>query len=141
MGPNNKKKKLSLRAHLIWLVVVAVIPVVFFSAILVTNVAQQRTEALEVNLRSTTKALSAAIDEQIVTVISSLKILSEVEDFSSSYIPDLHRRIKKFVTNQKDWISISVSDVHGTQLFNTYYAYGEALPLLTEEQYFKDSQP
>lgn len=123
-----KAKRLSLRAHLVGLVVVAVIPVVFFAATLVAFLARQRIETLEVNLKSTTKALGAAVDQQIISVVSSLKILGEVEDFSSTYIPDLHKRLKRFVKNQKDWISISVADANGIQLFNTALPYGSKLP-------------
>lgn len=136
MSIHTSSKKLSIKHHLIGLVLIAVIPVVFFAGGLVTYLAQQRTAALEDNLLGTTKALSAALDEQIVSVVSSLKILSEVEEFHPDSIQYLHKRLKKFVSNQKDWAYISFVDPQGTQIFNTSTNFGKKLPRLKGDPSF-----
>lgn len=138
MSFTSSPKKLSIKHHLIGLVLIAVIPVVFFAAGLVTFLAQQRSEALEANLLGTTRALSSAIDEQIVSVLSSLKILSEVEDFHPDSIQYLHKRLRKFVSNQKDWGPISFVDPRGEQIFNTSASFGKKLPRLNTDPAFQE---
>lgn len=137
MNQKASLKKLSIKHHLIGLVLITVIPVVFFAAGLVTYLAHQRSEALESNLLGTTKALTAAVDEQIVSVISSLKILSEVEDFHPDSIQYLHKRLSEFVKNQKDWSYISFVDPSGVQIFNTSKAFGSKLPRLKSDSSFQ----
>jgi signal transduction histidine kinase len=130
-------KKLSIRHHLIGLVLITVIPVVFFASGLVAYLAQQRSEALQNNLIGTTKALNAAIDEQIVSVVSSLKILSEVEDFHPDKIQYLHKRLRRFVDHQQDWSHIAFVDTRGTQIFNTASDFGKKQPRLNSEKTFR----
>lgn len=130
--------KLSIRHHLIVLVLVAVIPVVVFSAVLVSYLSQQRSQALEVNLLGTTKALNSAVDEQIISMTSSLTMLSEVEDFGPSRIQYLHQRLRHFVNSHPGWVSIALTDTSGVQIFNTHKSYSTKLPRLNGEKFFKE---
>ncbi|HXH74736.1 MAG TPA: sensor histidine kinase [Bacteriovoracaceae bacterium] len=131
-------KKLSIHHHLVGLVLIAVIPVVLFACGLVAYLAYQRSEALENNLLGTTRALNSVLDEQIVSVVSSLKILAEVEDFNPDSIQYLHKRLRRFVNNQGDWAYISFVDTQGTQIFNTATSYGnKKLPILKKDSSFR----
>lgn len=112
-------KKLSIRHHLVGLVLVAVIPVVLFAAGLVGYLSKERSKTLEVNLLGTTKALNAAVDEQMIAMRSSLNMLSEVEDFMPSRIQYLHTRLRHFVKSHPAWDSITFADTSGVQIFNT----------------------
>jgi signal transduction histidine kinase len=129
--------KYSIKHHLVGLVMIAVIPVVFFAAGLIVYLAKERSAALEDNLLSTTRALNVAIDEQIVSVVSSLKILSEVEGFHPDSIQFLHKRLKTFVKNQQGWSFIALTDTQGTQILNTSSNFGMRLPRLNRDNSFK----
>jgi signal transduction histidine kinase len=130
-------KKLSIRHHLVGLVLVAVIPVVLFAAGLVGYLSKERSKTLEVNLLGTTKALNAAVDEQMIAMRSSLNMLSEVEDFMPSRIQYLHTRLRHFVKSHPAWDSITFADTSGVQIFNTAKRYGIRLPRLKNEEFFR----
>ncbi len=131
-------KKLSIRHHLVGLVLVAVIPVVLFAAGLVGYLSKERSKTLEVNLLGTTKALNAAVDEQMIAMRSSLNMLSEVEDFMPSRIQYLHTRLRHFVKTHPAWDSITFADTRGVQIFNTAKKYGTRLPRLKDEEFFRE---
>lgn len=110
---------------------------VLFSTGLVIHLADQRSEALENNILSTTRALVSAVDENIESMVSSLRILSESEGFEADTIQFLHKRLRLFVKKQKDWDYISFADTSGRQIFNTSVPYGRSLRRLNDEAWFK----
>jgi signal transduction histidine kinase len=134
------KTRLGLKTYLMGLVLVAILPVLFFAALLIGFLTFQQLDSTETSLKGTTRALAAAVDEQIVSVKSSLKILSLVEDFDTSNMRDLHRRLSRYVKTQPGWASISLALPNGRQLFNTAKPLGEKLPLWSEQEFFREVQ-
>lgn len=131
--------RLSIKHHLVMLVLVAVIPLMLFATGLVKYLSEEGSQTLEVNLLGTTKALRAAVDEQIISMSSSLTMLGEVEDFGPSRIEYLHTQLRHFVENHPGWDSISFTDTDGVQVFNTASAYGKKLPSLKKEEFFRET--
>lgn len=88
----------------------------------------------------TTRALNEAIDRQVSTVIAALQILTETEDFDleRDKLHILHKRLKRSIENQKDWIGLSYSDLEGNQFFNTSRPFGEKLPSFASESFFQE---
>ena len=129
--------KFSIHHHLIGLVFVAIIPVMLFASGLVFHLAEQRSQTLESNILSTTKALVSAMDENIVSVATSLKILAESEGFEADTVQFLHKRLRDFVKKQKDWDHISFVDTNGVQIFNTQNRFGSKLPRLSSDPSFR----
>lgn len=129
--------KFSIHQHLVGLVLVAVIPVMLFASGLVIHLANQRSETLESNILSTTKALVSAVDENLIAVATSLRILSESEGFEADTVQFVHKRLRDFVKREKDWSHISFVDTRGVQIFNTAERFGKKLPRLSQDPSFK----
>lgn len=129
--------KLSILHHLVGLVMIAIIPVMLFASGLVFYLAKQRSETLENNILSTSKVFVTAVDENLVSVVTSLRILSESEGFEADTVQFLHKRLRHFVKNEKDWNHISFVDTRGIQIFNTSVPFGKKLPRLHHEDYFR----
>lgn len=110
---------------------------VIFSTGLVIYLADQRSEAMENNVMGTTRALVSAVDENISSMVSGLRILSESEGFEADTIQFLHKRLRLFVKKETDWDHISFADTSGTQIFNTRMAFGKKLPRLNQEPWFR----
>ena len=128
--------KFSIHQHLIGLVFVAVIPLMLFTSGLVIHLANQRSQILETNILTTTKALASAVDENIVSVATSLRILSQSEGFEADTVQFLHKRLRNFVKKEKDWDHISFVDTRGVQIFNTSQPFGKRLPRLNSDPNF-----
>lgn len=130
--------KYSIHKHLVGLVFVAVIPVMLFASGLVIHLANQRSQTLESNILSTTKALVSAVDENLIAVATSLRILSESEGFEADTVQFVHKRLRNFVRREKDWSHISFVDTRGVQIFNTAERFGKKLPKLSSDPSFKE---
>lgn len=128
----------SIRSRLVALVLVSLFPVLIFAGSLASFLTYRQIESIELGLKGTTKALSEAIDRQIVAVIASLQILTETEDFDldGEGLRILHQRLRKIVVKQKDWKALAYSGADGKQIFNTARAYGEILPNLRDQNFF-----
>lgn len=124
---------------MILLVGVALTPILIFTGSLIAFLAHQQQETVDINLRGTTQALAAAVDEQMTAIVSSLQILAVVEDFDRSYLPDLHRRLTRYVKSQPHWISISLAHSDGTQIFNTATGLRDSLPSWVSQDLYKRS--
>ncbi len=132
-----EKKKYSIRKHLIGLVLISVIPVLFFCVVLIARVADDRSKEMIANYRASAQSTRVVFDQQILSVISSLKILAEVEDFNPAVIQHFHLRLRRYVSNQKVIQSIALVDTRGIQIFNSSSHYGKKLSPLKAENYFK----
>lgn len=127
----------SLKFHLITLVVVAVLPVLLYSASLLIYLSLEQSKAIERNLKSTTRALAIAVDLQINSLISSANMLAMVEEFDHTKFKSLHGRLKRYVSNEVGWHSLSVADVNGRQYFNTILPYEATLPDWRDQDFFQ----
>ena len=132
------KKFTTIRHQLVKLLTAAMLPMFIFAACVVGYVAFQRQEALETSLKGTTRALSDALRSEIHSIQSNLALLVAVEDFDQKGMPDLHRRLKRFVDRQKYWSSIGVSGVDGQQIFSTIKPYGHKLPSWADQKFFQE---
>ena len=131
-------KQMTIKRQLIILVLAAVLPIVIFSAVMVGYTTTQQTKALDTSLRGNTRALSAAVDEQITAIKSSLSILAVVEDFDESNLRDLHRRLRRFVKSQPDWSSIGLASTDGQQIFSTLTDFGGKVPNWSDQFFFQE---
>lgn len=135
--PESLQKKKSLRAHLMILVSIALLPTLLFIAILVGVMTYQQVKSLDIGLKGTTRALSASLNNQISTIVSALEILIITEDFENADYKTLHKKLKRAVRDQEGWKSISIAFPTGEQIFNTYIPYGESLPSFKGAPFFE----
>jgi signal transduction histidine kinase len=131
--------KISVRSRLISLVLVSIIPVLIFAGVLASYLTYRQNENVEQSLRGTARALTVASDRQIHTVIATLQVLLELEDFAQGdqYLQSLHRRLQRVVKSQMDWIALAYTDTDGSQYFNTSRPFGEKLPSLKGQPFFE----
>jgi signal transduction histidine kinase len=132
------KKFTTIKRQLLLLVLTAILPIFLFSTYLLGYVAFQHMKAMDMSLKGTARALSSGVEEQITSIISSLRILAVVEDFDEANLKDLHRRLKRFVANQDGWSSIGLSSLDGTQTMSTYTEYGVELQPWNDQPFFKE---
>jgi signal transduction histidine kinase len=128
---------MKLRSHLIALVLAAVLPVVIFAGVVVGLLAREQRVTLELGLRGTTRALTAAVDERVASAITSLKLLAASEDFDTESFATFHRRATRAVGSQEGWQAVSVVRPDGEQLLNTTRPFGSRLASVADREYFQ----
>jgi signal transduction histidine kinase/ActR/RegA family two-component response regulator len=129
---------MKLRSHLVALILVAVLPVVMFSTIVVAVLADRERGATDRGLRSTARALAAAVDHMIENSITTLLALAAAEELDSGDLAAFHRVCLRVMPAQKVWDSIALFTPGGRQLVNVRQPFGAPLPSATNRPYLRE---
>lgn len=132
-------KFLTIKSKLVKLLSTAMLPMIFFSACVVGYVTYQRQAALDKSLNGTTNAISDTLKSELNSIQSHLALLVAIEDFTPERMPDLHRRLQRFVAKQKDWSSVSLSGLDGKQIISSMAPYGADLPSWADQKFFTET--
>src|SRR5205814_846710 len=115
-------------SHLITLVLVAVLPLLLFSAIVVGLAADSERDATERGLRATGRAVSSAVDHTLDNAIGALEVLATSELLDGGDLPGFHKVAARALEGQRGWLSVAVVDRAGRQVLNTLRPTGAELP-------------
>jgi len=127
---------MTLRSHLLALVLVALVPVVVFSVVLLAAFARHERAAVERGARETVRALTAIVDQQLdgaVDALSTLAVSSRIErgDWRAFY--DEARALKVL---HEAWETVFVADTDGHAILNIRVPYGTPLPSTRDHDAF-----
>jgi PAS domain S-box-containing protein len=123
------KKNMKLRSHLIALVVVAVLPVVIFTGVIVYVSYQQQKADLSRGMVDTARALSTALDREFLISIQSLKMLATSNRLDKGQLAEFYGEMKAALTAYgRAWQNIALLDPTGQQLINLQLPFGPPLP-------------
>jgi signal transduction histidine kinase/ActR/RegA family two-component response regulator len=128
---------MKLRSHLVVLVLVALLPVVLFSTIVVAVLAQHERDATDRGLRSTARALALAVDHVVENSITTLGALAASEHLDTGNLAAFHRASLRVMPGQTGWLSIALFAPAGEQLLNVLQPFGTPLPTGTDRAYFQ----
>ena len=117
-----------LRAHLITLVVAAVLPVVIFAGVMIVVASKQQQAAVDRGLLDTARALSLAVDRELEKAIAALATLATVEHLDSGDIRKFYQEAKRALAVNEGWETILLIDTSGQQIINLRQPFGLPLP-------------
>ncbi len=120
--------RMTLRSHLIMLVLVAVLPLLLFSAIVVGLAADSERDATERGLRATTHAVGTAVDHALDNAVGALQVLATSDLLDAGDLQTFHGVAVRALEGQRGWLSVAVVDQRGRQLLNTLRPSGSTLP-------------
>jgi PAS domain S-box-containing protein len=113
------------RAHLIVLVVAAVLPMVVFTAWLTMSLSGERRAGAERELADTSRAVANNLDREISAAIGTLNILGMSRNLLAGDLARFHDDAKRRVTSQSHWVAVVLSDGAGRELINTLRPPGD----------------
>jgi signal transduction histidine kinase/CheY-like chemotaxis protein len=119
---------MKLRSHLIILVLVAVLPLLVFSAILLGLAADSERDATERGLRATGRAMGTAVDHSLDNAIGALEVLGTSELLDAGDLTAFQAAAARVLKAQPGWLSVAVVDPTGRQRLNTLRPSGTELP-------------
>ena len=119
---------MKLRSHLIILVLVALLPLLVFSAIVLGLAADSERDATERGLRATGRAMGTAVDHTLDNAIGALEVLATSELLDAGDLPGFHAAAARALEAQPGWLSVAVVDPRGRQRLNTLRPTGTELP-------------
>jgi len=119
---------MKLRSHLIILVLVALLPLLVFSAIVLGLAADSERDATERGLRATGRAMGTAVDHTLDNAIGALEVLATSELLDAGDLRGFHAAAVRALEAQRGWLSVAVVDPRGRQQLNTLRPTGTELP-------------
>jgi PAS domain S-box-containing protein len=126
-----RQHSLSLRSHLVLLVLAALLPVVGFSTGVVVLLHRQERASVQRGLLETVRTLAVAVDQELRSSITALNALAASERLDKGDLAGFYGEAQRVLRAQHGtWESIVLSDPSGQQLINLRRPFGTPLPKL-----------
>ena len=126
-----------LRWHLIALILVALIPMVFFAGAIVLNLGREQRMSVERGLQTTVRALAIAVEREVAASIRALEVLATSDLLSRGDLAAFHAQATRAVDAQDVWYVLALTDPSGQLLLNTVRPFGASLPRIDDRDYFR----
>ncbi len=130
---------MSIRGHLLWLVLAAVVPVLAFSASMMFRAVDQQRSAMRDEIKDTTERLTLDVDNELREAISALEVLAVSRAVTQDDLPDLYALGKRVLASRPAWANIILVGVGGEHLLNLRLPYGAPLPPLNRPDFFLEA--
>jgi PAS domain S-box-containing protein len=130
-------RSLPLRWHLLALILVALIPMVFFAGVIVLNLGREQRASVERGLQTTVRALAIAVDREVAASIRALEVLATSDLLSRGDLAAFHAQATRAVEAQDVWYVLALTDPSGQLLLNTVRPFGASLPRIDDRDYFR----
>ena len=112
-------RRFSVRAHLIVLVLAAVLPMVVFTAWLSMSLSAERRSTVERETADSARAVANNIDRELTAVVGTLNILGMSRNLQAGDLVRFRDDAERRVTTQSHWIAVVLSNPSGREVMNT----------------------
>jgi len=133
-----------LRAYLLWLVLVTLLPGVVGASLLFVHQYQKSRAQFERNTMQTVRALVHTVDSKLLQAQAVAQTLSTLDALQERDFPRVHRQARAALQLAGDGMTAVLRERSGQQILNTAVAYGERLPVEASdslEQVFASGRP
>lgn len=131
--------RLSLRGHLLALILVTLLPMLVLGGALIGWLAAEQRRSVEYGLQETARALALAVDREITATIRGLQALARAEALLADDLAAFHDRAVVAQSQHPYWANISLTDADGQILMHTAKPFGTELPSVGRYNFFQVS--
>src|SRR5262252_1525954 len=117
----------SVRTHLVVLVLAPLLPLLFFAALMFWRDVQLRRDAVQRGMRDTARALSLAVDREIGSILAVAQTLAASPHLNSQDFKGFYDLSAGAAENSKS-AAIALFDHNGQMIINTTEKFGVSLP-------------
>ncbi len=110
------KIRLSLRSHLILLVLISMIPLLIFATAMVVRLSQAELETFRRGARERTLALITAVDTDLNASIGTLQALAASDHLDTGNLVSFRMDAERVLKSQPDWRNIHLAQPSGQQV-------------------------
>jgi PAS domain S-box-containing protein len=118
---------MKLRSHLVILVVAALLPVLIFTGVMIVVFGRQQQRHAENGLVNTARALSLAVDRELMAWTHTLETLAISEHLDSGDLKKFYSQAQRVLQARQEWETIVLVDLPKKQILNLRRPFG--LPL------------
>lgn len=119
---------MKLRSHLVALVVVAVLPVLVFALVMAVLFSREQRKGVEDGLVDTARALSLAVDRELIATIRTLGALATSEHLDRGDLRGFYDQARRVLNAHRGWENVTLMDRAGQQLVSLRQPFGSPLP-------------
>ncbi len=130
-------RRFPLRWYLIALILVALIPMVFFAGAIVLNLGREQRRSVERGLQTTVRALAIAVEREVAASIRALEVLATSDLLSRGDLVAFHAQATRAIDAQDVWYVLALTDPSGQLLLNTVRPFGALLPRIDDRDYYQ----
>lgn len=127
-------RPLSLKWHLVLLVVGSLLPVVLFAVAVVHRLSSQEQAASERRALLAARNLSETVEREISGTVRTLQALASSESLNQGNLKTFHSEAKRIAQTQATWVSVILLSPDGRQLVNTRQPFDKQLPSVIEPE-------
>jgi PAS domain S-box-containing protein len=127
---------MTLRWHLMALVLAVLLPMIAFSSIVIVAFGREQTAAVQRGAVGTARATMSAVDEYLTGSIRTLEALSALPSLDAGDLRQFHEDAARALSSQPAWLTISLFSPDGRQLVNVLRPVGASLPAVAERRSF-----
>ena len=121
-----------LRSSLLWLVVVAVVPVTAIAFIVVAVLIDREQGNFIRAVKDRNRAFMSAVDEKLMGHVRTLDAISSIESLRNDELRAFHAAAVAALATQREWENLILNATDGRQLVNAAIQFGEPLPTQTD---------
>ena len=129
-------RTVSLRAHLLLLVIGTLLPTLVVAAFLVRRVVSENRGAVERRLLEAARAAAATVDAELVGTIRALQGLGESDRLTIDDIPSFYTQAQRLLATQPTWSAVTLLKPDGRQIVNTAREFGDPLVFVIDRDSF-----
>jgi signal transduction histidine kinase len=129
------RSPLSVRAHVVGLILVVLAPLLLFSGFLVLRSAEHEQQIMGNSVRQRTQAAAAAIDHELGALQARLFVLAASNALRTGDVATFRTEALSFAREQR--LAVVLSDPIGQQIVNTRAAADASLPMTTDPDAIK----
>ena len=118
---------MTIRSYLVTLVVVALIPVLIFSIVVVLRLNRHEHQALERATTESAHVLLTAVDRELRRALTALEVLAASRQLEDDNIKGFYVEALSLLHSHPDWATVSLASPQGEHLINVLVPYGTPL--------------
>jgi signal transduction histidine kinase len=126
-----------IRAHVLLLVVVSVLPVLVFSGVMGYVFWQQQRVAFEQTYLERVRALSIALDLRQESTLAALRAMAESRRLDTGALRDFFDEARDVVSAQRMWSAVILADATGRRVLDTRPSAEGRAPILANDPLFQ----
>jgi len=119
---------MSLRSRLLWLVAVALLPVVLFVLFGLAALARQQQDQAHRALQERARAMASAVDLELEGSVAALEVLALARSLDAGDLRRFHADARAAAGARATWDGILLADLEGKWLLSTRLPYGAPMP-------------
>ena len=135
----------SLRSHFLFIVLVAFVPLLAFSAATVVLVSSEQRHGFQRGATERTRALLTAIDTELKRSVAALEALAASEHLDTGDLAGFRSDARRVLKSRQEWLNVHLAPPSGEQLVNLIRPPGasfhRAIDARTFEQVLQTRRP